>query len=164
MLYERCQYHPRATWLVYLMAYYTALINAWDAGMVPNGVTGSALTGTTAQKLALINAWTVAATPQKVIIAPSAILNAVVFSDLAALTQLQVTQLTLLLAGSFVDASIGTSIRAGIQALFAGKTQTLVNLGALVAPFDSPSEPWWQANGYTSPFTEADLTAAGGLS
>ena len=41
------------------MAYYTALITAWNAGTVPGGVTGSALTGTTAQKLAAVNAWTV---------------------------------------------------------------------------------------------------------
>ena len=40
---------------------------------------------------------------------------------------------------------------------FAGKTQTLSNLPALVAPYDSPALPWWQANGYTSPVTEADL-------
>lgn len=42
------------------MAYYTALIAAWTAGTVPNGVTGSALTGqTTANKLVNINAWTI---------------------------------------------------------------------------------------------------------
>src|ERR1035437_891413 len=123
------------------MAYYTALAAEW-ALLTP---------GTTAAKLAQLNALTVAIAAQKAIISPSQILNAVVFADLAALTQLQVTQLTLLLQGGTVDASAGTSIRLGIQTLFAGKTQTLANLGALVAPFDSPTAPWWQANGYSSP-------------
>jgi hypothetical protein len=81
-----------------------------------------------------------------------------VFGDLAVLNALQVSQLTLLLAGSSVDVSVGSSIRQGIQSLFAGKTQTLANLAALVAPYDNPTMPWWQANGYTSPIGQATLT------
>jgi hypothetical protein len=98
---------------------------------------------------------------QRAILPPSAILNAVVFADLAALTQLQVSQLTLLLAGNSVDASAGTSIRQGIQQLFAGKTQTLNNLSSLVAPYDSPKVPWWQGNSYAGPINANDATAAG---
>ena len=148
------------------MAYYTALIAAWNgATQPPTGVTGTALTGlTTANKLVAINGWTLAGIAQKAILDPSHILNAIVFADLAGLTQLQVTQLTLLLAGSSVDASAGTSIRAGIQALFAGKTTTLANLAALVAPFDSPKIPWWSAsNGgaLNGPVNQTDLTLAG---
>jgi hypothetical protein len=141
------------------VAYYDALIAKW-ATLTP---------GTTTQKLAQLNGLTVVGPVQKAILAPSAILNAIVFADLAALTQLQVTQLTLLLAGSEIDASIGTSIRAGVQALFAGKATTLANLGALVAAFDSPPIPWWQATvaqgggGLSSPVSSNDLLAAGGL-
>src|SRR4051812_16033633 len=98
--------------------YYDALIAKW----------GTLTPGTTAAKLAQINAITVTGTAIKAILTPSSILNAIVFADLAALTQLQVTQLTLLLQGASVDASPGTSIRIGIQALFAGKTTTLANL------------------------------------
>lgn len=130
------------------MADFAALAVAWNgATQPPAGVTGTGLTGgmTTAQKIAAVNAWTVAGPPQKAMVVPSDILNAIVFADMAALTQLQVTQLTLLLQGSLVDASVGTSIRTGIQALFAGKATTLANLGALVAPFDSPKIPWWKA-------------------
>lgn len=141
------------------MAYYTALISEWALG-----------TGTTANKLAQINALTVpTGVPVKAILAPSAILNAIVFSDLAALTQLQVSQLTLLLQGSQVDASANTPIRLGIQALFAGKTQTMTNLGTLVAPFDTPTIPWWQATvaqgggGLNGPVSLADLVGAGNL-
>src|ERR1700681_3567899 len=109
------------------MAYYTALITQW-ATLTP---------GTTAAKLAQINGLTVAGPTGKAVLAPSQILNAIVFADLAALTQLQVSQLTLLLAGSSVDASVGSTIRLGIQALFAGKATTLANLGALVSPLDT---------------------------
>jgi uncharacterized protein (DUF697 family) len=141
------------------MAYYDALISKW-ATLTP---------GTTAQKIVQVNAITVQiAASTKAILVPSAILNAIVFADLAALTQLQVTQLTLLLQGSQVDASVGTSIRAGIQALFAGKTQTLSNLGALVAPYDTPIiVPWWQATvaqgggGLTSSVSLQDCANAG---
>jgi hypothetical protein len=137
------------------MAYYDALIAKWGT-----------LTGTTAQKLTAVNALTVAA-PQKVMLSPSMIINACVFSDLAGLTQLQVSQLALLLSGSTIDASVGTSIRSGIQALFAGKTQTLANLAALVAPYDNATIPWWQATvaqgggGLSSLVSQGDLTAAG---
>lgn len=135
------------------MPYYDALIAKW-ATLAP---------GTTAQKLTQINALTVQVTANgKAVLAPSSILNSIVFSDLAALTQLQVTQLTLLLQGTSVDCSVGTSIRAGIQALFAGKTQTLANLSALVAPYDAPvTVPWWQSAGYPVMISTTDLLAAG---
>lgn len=133
------------------MAYYDALVTKW-ATLSP---------GTTAAKLAQVNALTVTGSAVKAVLPPSAILNAIVFSDLAALTQLQVTQLTLLLSGTDIDASAGTPIRAGIQALFAGKTTTLANLAALVAPFDSPSIPWWQSASYPRAFDLGDISAAG---
>lgn len=133
------------------MAYYDALITKW-ATLSP---------GSTAQKLAQLNAATGTGPAVPAKLSPSAILNAIVFADLALLTQLQVTQLTLLLQGNEVDASPGTSIRLGIQALFAGKTQTLNQLGALVAPYDTPTIPWWQANGYPRAFDLGDIATAG---
>jgi hypothetical protein len=142
------------------MAYYDALIAKWPT-LTP---------GTTTAKLMQINALAVATgVPVKAILSPSQILNAIVFADMAGLTQLQVSQLTMLLAGSSVDASAGTSIRAGIQSLFAGKTQTLANLGALVVPYDSPAIPWWQATvsqgggGLVASVAPSDLAQAGNL-
>lgn len=138
------------------MAYYDALIAKWGT-----------LSGTTEQKLTQINALTVTLPAKPAIFSPSQILNRCVFADLAALTQLQISQLALLLAGSQVDASAGTPIRLGIQTLFAGKTQTLANLGQLVAPYDSPTASWWSATvaqgggGLTSPVSLEDLAAAG---
>ena len=132
------------------MAYYDAFIARW-ATLNP---------GTTAAKLAQLNAQTVTVN-NKALLQPSDIINAIVFADLVALTQLQVSQLTLLLQGSSIDASAGTSIRAGIQALFSGKATTLSNLAALIAPFDNVNIPWWESAGYTRPFVLADCTAAG---
>lgn len=142
------------------MAYYDALIAKWGT-----------LSGTTAQKLAAINSATVQTAAQgTAVVTPSQVLNAIVFADLAALTQLQVAQLTLLLSGSMIDASKGSSIRTGIQALFAGKATTLANLAALVAPADTPLlMPWWKVpvaqggGGLNYPVLDSDLTAAGGL-
>lgn len=146
------------------MAYYDALVAAWNgATQPPAGVTGTAITSgmTTAQKLAAVNGWTVA-NPQKAILTPSAILNAVVPADLAALTSTQVAVFTLVLQGSTVDASIGTTVRAAVQTIFTGKTTTLSQLGALVAPYDNATQPWYQANGYgTAPLTLATVAAAG---
>jgi hypothetical protein len=147
------------------MAYYTALQTAWNgATQPPNGVTGTAITGamTTAQKLAAINTWTVP-NPQKAILSPSAVLNAIVAADLAALTATQVSFLTLVLQGSSIDASVGTTVRAAIQTIFTGKTTTLSQLGSLVAPYDNVTQPWWQANGYPRAFDLGDVSA-GGLS
>lgn len=135
------------------MAYYTALINAW-----PN------LTGTTSQKLATLNTMTVSTASAKAILSPSQIINAIVPADLAGLSATMVVFLTLVLQGSSVDASVGTTVRAAIQTIFAGKTTTLSQLGALVSPFDSPTQPWWQANGYAQPINLNDLQVAGGLS
>lgn len=134
------------------MAYYDALITKW-ATLTP---------GTTAQKLAQVNALTVTGSPLRAFLTPSAILNAIVASDLAALTATQVSFLTLILQGSQVDASQGTTVRAAIQTIFAGKTTTLSQLGALVAPFDSPTVLWTTANGY--PILTMNDTQNAGLS
>lgn len=135
------------------MAYYDALIAKWAQG-----------SGTTAQKLVQINALTVATgVPVKALLTPSQILNACVPADIAALSSAMVTLLALLLSGSQVDASVGTTVRTGIQTIFAGKTTTLSQLGTLVAPFDNPVIPWWESNGYASPISPSDLAAAGGL-
>ena len=143
------------------------LIAAWNSPtQPPTGVTGIGLTAqmTTDQKLAAINAWTVpTGVPVQALLSPSTILNAIVPADLAALTSPQVAFLTLVLEGSTVNVSLGTTIRTAIQTIFSGKTTTLQNLAALVAPFDNPTQLWWQANGFGSPITQADLAAAGGL-
>ena len=142
------------------MAYYDALIAKW-ATLTP---------GTTAAKLAQINALTVTTgIPLPCILKPSQILNACVAADLIGLSAANIGLVQLLLTGELVDASNGTTIRSVFQTLFAGKTTTLAQLGALVTPFDSPTIPWWQGTiaqgggGLSSPVSSSDLAAAGGL-
>jgi hypothetical protein len=145
------------------MAYWTNLINAWNSGtQPPAGVKGTALTGgmTTAQKLAAVNAWTVVGPAVPMIIPPAAILNACAVADLQALTTTQLQLLQLLLSGTQVDASAGTTLRAAIVAIFTGKP-SLTSLAALATLYDAPQIPWWPANGYTSAISPGDAANAG---
>jgi hypothetical protein len=148
---------------------YAPLVAAWNLssaspGALPGGVTGTSLFGlSTAAKLAAVNGWTVVGSPQKAYFTPSQILNACVATDIGSLTQTQLMQLTLALQGLTVDGSQGTTVRAMVQLVFAGKTTTLAQLGALVAPFDTPTVSWWSNNGFQAPFSSGDLGAAGNL-
>jgi hypothetical protein len=98
---------------------------------------------------------------------PSAILNACVAADLNGLTVANLTLMQLMLQGQIVDASAGTAIRAVFQLIFAGKTTTLNQLAALVAPYDNATIPWWQATiaqgggALNSPVGVGDLAATG---
>lgn len=132
------------------MAYYDALISAWNsATQPPAGVTGSGLTAgdTTSQKVAKVNGWTVA-NQQKAIVTGSQILNACVPADINALTSAQVQIMTMYMLDQSIDASAGSLIRQALQSLFAGHTTTLNNLAALFAPFDNATWTWCQAHGY----------------
>jgi len=139
------------------MAYYDALIAKW-ATLTP---------GTTQQKLDQINALMVTLPATKALLNASQIINAIVPADYSSLTSIQLQQLNGVLVGNPVDGSVGTTVRTIVQQIFAGKTTTLNQLGALVAPFDSPTTHWWQASvaqgggGLTSMVSQGDLTAAG---
>lgn len=148
------------------MSYYTALITAWNAGTVPNGVTGSPLTGLpTAQKLANINAWTVAGPALPPNIPVTNIIAAINPTDFLALTALQLQELQFLLqSAETVFAPISGTIRSVFSTIFTGKTTTLNNLSTLVAQYDSPPIPWVTAPngaGLNSPVSQNDLTEAG---
>ncbi len=156
------------------MAYYTALISAWNTGTVPNGVTGSALTGqTTAQKLININAWTVTGTvPTSFFITGNQLLNCMNWAEFNALTAAQQTNLMMLCAvqGQILGGSGNTAFMAPgmFLAYFTNLSgPTITNLTALAK---ATVTPWWQAlvapgpgAGLSSPVTQTDLVAAGGL-
>lgn len=117
------------------------------------------------QNIALINAKTVSIA-QKAIVQASDLLNACSAADLEALTATQIALLSLLLQGQTVDASNGTAIRAVCVNIFGGKP-SITSLGALVAPFDNATAPWWSTpvaqggGGLTSPVSINDLMSAG---
>jgi hypothetical protein len=146
------------------MAYYDALIAAWNgATQPPAGVTGTALLAgdAAAQKIAKVNAWTVVATAIPMIVPTYKIYNAVVPSEFQALTAANQQLIRDIFGMGTVDASVGTNVRSVILQVFGVGTVTRTNLTALAAPYDSPKQPWWQANGYQSQFHIDDATNAG---
>lgn len=147
------------------MAYYDALIAAWNSVTQPpiGVVSGTAITGgmTTQQKINAVNSWLIVGVTQPMVVSPAVILNACVASDLAALSVTQLQLLQLLLSGTSVDASNGTTLRAAIIAIFTGKP-SLTSLAALAALYDTPHVPWWQfAGGLSTPVGVNDAIGAG---
>ena len=149
------------------MTYYTALINAWNsATQPPTGVTGTPLTGlTTAQKLIAINSWTVTgAVPTTLYVTGAQVANCINYAEFKALTFDQQSQLLALC--SQTGQLLGGSANAGLLAagmildFFSHTGPTVIALTALAQAI---VQPWWQANGYTSPISAADLVEAGGL-
>lgn len=138
------------------MAYYTALITEW-ALLTP---------GTTAQKLAQINAMTVTGSvPTTFYVTGAQLLNCINFAEFNALTAAQQQNLLLLCLndGQLLGGSANTAflVDGMFLAYFANKSGPTI--AALTALAQGTVQPWWQANGYTGPFSQADLTAAGGL-
>lgn len=154
------------------MAYYTALTTAWNgATQPPTGVTGTGLTGgmTTAQKLAAVNAWTVTGSvPTSFFTTGADLLNAIDWTEFNALTAANQTRLLAMLAvqGPLLGGSANTShmVPGMFLALFTNLSgPTIVALTALAK---AVVLPWWQASnggGLSSPVSQQDLTAAGGL-
>jgi hypothetical protein len=137
------------------MAYYTALQTEW-----------ATLTGTTAQKLAAINALTVTgAVPTSLYATGAQVANCINWTEFAALTAAQQSTLLQLCAipGQLLCGSGNTSnlVDGMILAYFTNKSGPTI--AALTALAQAAVQPWWQANGYTSPVNANDLVAAGGL-
>jgi hypothetical protein len=155
------------------MAYYTALINAWNGGtQPPTGVVGTALNGgmTTAQKIAAVNGWTVTVTiPASYTITANQIASCIKWSEYAALSASQQLDVRALLA---IQGPISVGSSAGELALFADGMivayfpsggATITNLSA----FAPGALPFWQATvaqggaGLNGPVSLSDTQAAG---
>lgn len=158
------------------MAYYDALIAAWNgATQPPAGVTGAALTGlTTAQKLAAVNGWTV--------VGPN-----VPIPVLQVMTYLRTNNLWMAIkaatatsngAAAAVDYNSDPRVQtldvslAIVQGMLADLvTHTLLTQAQsdAIKAMGSPLLPWWQASvaagggGLSGPVSNPDLVAAGGL-
>lgn len=139
------------------MAYYDALATKW-----------ATLTGTTQQKLDAVNAATVAGPTQPVPV-------------LQVMTYLRTNNLWLAIksaaaAGTSLGAQAAVDYNSDSRVVTLDVTLTIVQqmLADLVAhalltqaqsdvivAMGNTTLPWWQANGYTSPFNTNDLAAAG---
>lgn len=174
------------------MAYYTALIAAWNgATQPPAGVTGTALTGlSTAAKIAAINGWTVAG--PNVDVPVSAIVGSLMLGGaylplsvfVAGATNGNTTHDSALSAAKMLMAwitvpnapaaqmsnpTVFAEISGMASAVLVQETATPGSTGFTQAVHDAlialsaTTKPWWQANNYSSPIGTGDLSAAGGL-
>jgi hypothetical protein len=137
------------------MAYYDALIAKW-ATLTP---------GTTAAKLAQLNAMTVSGSvPTSFYVTGNQLLNCINYAEFKVLTAQQQSNILAVcrVPGQLLGGSANTAFIVDGMILdyfpVAGPT-----IAALTALAQATVQPWWLANGYTSPFTQPDLTAAGNL-
>jgi hypothetical protein len=134
------------------MAYYDAMIAKW-ATLNP---------GTTAAKLAALNAATATGAAIPMVIPTYKIYNLIDPTEFAALTAANQQLVRDILGMGTIDGSPGTAVRARIVAIFTNASgATRVALAALAALYDTPTVPWWQANGYARAFDMGDAAAAG---
>ena len=150
------------------MAYYTALINAWNsATQPPTGVTGTGLTGsmTTAQKLAAVNAWTVTGVvPASFHVTGAQLANCINWAESAALTAQQQSSLLMhcLQKWQLPGGSANTAhLAAGLILAYCTNLSGLT-IRALTALAQATGQPGRQSASYSSPFNTNDLAAAGG--
>lgn len=150
--------------------YYAPLIAAWNAssassGALPSGVTGTSLFGlSTAAKIAAVNGWTVTGSvPTNFYVTGAQILNCVNWTEFAALTATQQTNLLALcnVQGNLLGGSANTAflVDGMILAYFTNHSGPTVL--ALTALAQGAVQPWWQANGYGGPFNSTDAATAG---
>lgn len=149
------------------MAYYTALIAAWNgATQPPTGVTGTGLSGgdTTAQKLAKVQAWTVSGSVPTVLnVTGVQLLNCINWTEFNALTAAQQQNLLLMCVndGLLLGGSSNTAQMADGMLLAYFTNHSGPTIVALTALAQATVSPFWQSVGLSGPITQPDLTAAG---
>lgn len=154
------------------MAYYTALIAAWNgATQPPTGVTGTGLNGgmTTAQKIAAVNGWTITGTvPTSFFTTGDQLLNCINYTEFKSLTATEQANLLgmLRVSGPLLGGSAQTShmVSGMIVDLFLTLHSGPNTIAALTALAQGVVTPWWQAStggNLTGPISQADVTAAG---
>lgn len=160
-----------------LMAYYDALIAAWNsATQPPAGVTGTALTGlTTANKLIAVNGWTITGSvPTGFNVTGAQLLNCINYPEFKALTATQQSNLLLMCAGAGSGSGLlggsgnTTHMAAGMILDYFTNLQG-PTITALTALAKATTQTWTAANGYPNAqnggggLTPVDLADAGGL-
>lgn len=150
------------------MTNYAPLIAAWNSStQPPTGVTGTGLNGTmtTAQKLAAVNGWVITGTiPTVLSVNGPQILNCINYAEFAAISS--TAQLNLLTMCNNQGPLVGGSANTAFMVdglLIANFTTGSKTIAALTALAQAAVTPWWQANGFTGPFSTTDLGLAGGL-
>ena len=144
------------------MAYYDALISAWNAGGKPNGATGTSITGgmSTQDKIDAVNGWLVSGDATPMIVEAHKILNAIDVTEYKALSAAQKDVVRLMLSMGSVDVSPNTQGHALLLDTFGTCNTTKANFVAIANTFKN-TIPWWKANGYRRAFDLGDAAQAG---
>src|SRR5271166_5907741 len=158
------------------MAYYTALISAWNTssaspGALPSGVAGTSLFGlTTPNKIIAVKAWTVTGTiPTTTTFSGAQLSGWINWTEFAALTAAQQANLMSLIAGQgpYLGGSANTGLLpvGMILAFFTNHSGPTV--AAMTAYVNSLVLPWWQTTvangggGLNGVVGQTDATIAG---
>lgn len=154
------------------MAYYDALIAAWNSPtQPPTGVTGTGLTPTmtTDEKLDAVNGWTITgAIPATYYTTGAELHNCIDYAEMKALTAAQQTSIlnNLQVQGSLISGTANTAhmIPGLFLDLFPAGSKTRT---AMVTLAKALTAPWWQVpaekggGGLSSPVNHNDLEVAG---
>jgi|SRR5215472_1599205 len=137
------------------MAYYDALISAWNSvTQPPAGVTGTGLVAgdTTAQKCTKINGWTMVGPAISPTIPAWQIYDQIVLTEYDALVAANQTTVNNILAMGNINCATGSNARRRLFAtgFFPAGTTSNTNLTTLFNSNYSPSQDWCHLNGYPS--------------
>lgn len=149
------------------MAYYDALIAAWNgAAQPPAGVTGTGLTAqmTTLQKIAAVNAWTVTGSvPTSFFVTGAQLLNCINYAEFKVLTDAQQKNLLGLcqVGGNLLGGSSNTTFMVDGMILDYFTNHAGPTILALTALAQGTVIPWWQSIGLNGVVSLADTQAAG---
>ena len=156
------------------MAYYDALIAAWNAGSPPSGASGTAFAqgDTTAQKLVKINGWTITGqVPTSFYVTGNQLINCINYAEFKALTAAQQLNLLTLCAvpSNLLGGSGNTAFMVDGMILDYFTNHAGPTIAALTALAQATVTPWWQVPvaqggaGLNTTISLSDLAAAGGL-
>lgn len=157
------------------MAYYDALIAAWNSSIQPPaGVTGTGLSSAqaTATKLININGWTVTGTvPTSFLTTGSALTACINFAEFNTLTAAQQSNVLALCntPGNLLGGSTNAGLLTGGMFITYFSTPASPTIAKLTALAKAVTQSWAQANGYNyassiqGGINSGDLGGAGGL-
>lgn len=150
------------------MTNYAPLIAAWNSStQPPTGVTGTGINGTmtTAQKLTAVNGWVITgAIPSVLSVTGNQVVNCINYTEFSAISS--TAQVNILRLCSITGPLVGGSANTAFLVdglIIANFTTGSKTIAALTALAQAAVTPWWQAQGFTGPFSTTDLGLAGGL-
>lgn len=148
------------------MAYYTALISAWNSSIQPpTGVTGTGLSSaqSTLTKLSNVNAWTVTGSvPTSFLTSGDQLANCINFAEFNTLTAAQQSNIMALCnnKGPLLGGSTNVGLLTGGMFVTYFSTPSSPTIAKLTALAQAVTQSWAQANGYPYDGTHGNLSGS----